>query len=60
LLEAATAMPSCDVYVLGQFSMARSQALVQKALQKPVLTSPASAVRRLQSALAMNPINPAP
>jgi hypothetical protein len=57
-------MPSCDVYVLGQFSMARSQALVEKALQKPVLTSPASAVRRLQSALGIipatpiNPINP--
>jgi hypothetical protein len=64
LLETATAMPSCDVYVLGQFSMARSQALVEKALQKPVLTSPASAVRRLQSALGIipatpiNPINP--
>lgn len=60
LLDTATAMPACDVYVLGQFSMARSQALVQKALPKSVLTSPASAVRRLQSALAVIPINPAP
>jgi Asp/Glu/hydantoin racemase len=66
LLETAAAMPSCDVYVLGQFSMARSQALLEKAVQKPVLTSPASAVRRLQSALGIipatpiNPINPTP
>jgi Asp/Glu/hydantoin racemase len=58
LLETATAMPSCDVYVLGQFSMARSQALVERALQKPVLTSPASAVRRLQAALAIPSIPP--
>lgn len=60
LLETATAMPTCDVYVLGQFSMARSQSLVQESLQKTVLTSPASAVRRLQSALAVNPIYPTP
>jgi Asp/Glu/hydantoin racemase len=52
LLQTAASMPSCDVYVLGQFSMARSQAQVQQTIQKPVLTSPTSAVRRLQAALA--------
>lgn len=60
LLETASAMPSCDVYVLGQFSMARCQAALERKLEKPVLTSPASAVRRLQSALAVNSIHPAP
>lgn len=58
LLETAIAMPSCDVYVLGQFSMARCQSLVQQSLQKPVLTSPTSAVRRLQAALASPTTHP--
>jgi Asp/Glu/hydantoin racemase len=51
LLETATALSICDVHVLGQFSMARCQPQLQQALQRPVLSSPASAVRRLQAAL---------
>lgn len=51
LLQTALQMPACDVYVLGQFSMARTQAPLAQALHKPVLTSPASAVRRLMAAL---------
>jgi len=51
VLQTAKTMPVCDVYLLGQFSMARTQTLLDNALQKPVLTSPASAVRRLQLAL---------
>lgn len=50
----ATGMPACDVYLLGQFSMARSQTLLEHVLQKPVLTSPASAVRRLQATLTLS------
>jgi hypothetical protein len=38
--------------MLGQFSMARAQASVADALQKPVLTSPASAVRQLKAVLS--------
>ena len=52
LLTRAQQMPECDVHLLGQFSMARSQALLTAALGKPVLTSPTSAVRRLQAELA--------
>lgn len=53
LLAAARAMPRCDVYLLGQFSMARAQALLATALGAPVLTSPASAVRSLRATLAL-------
>jgi Asp/Glu/hydantoin racemase len=53
ILNAALAMPPCDVYLLGQFSMARAQSLLAQALGKPVLSSPASAVRSLQKALHM-------
>lgn len=51
VLETARRMPACDVYLLGQFSMARCQALLASALGRPVLSSPVSAVRRLQAAL---------
>lgn len=56
--EAAIAMPACDVVLLGQFSMAYCQAELQTVLQRPVLTSPASAVRRLQAALAIPQTQP--
>ena len=40
-----------QVLMLGQFSMARAQAAVAQRTGKPVLTSPASAVRKLQGLL---------
>jgi hypothetical protein len=51
VVACARALASCDVLLLGQFSMARVQKLVEDATSKPVLTSPASAVRRLHMAL---------
>jgi Asp/Glu/hydantoin racemase len=51
ILESAKTLASCDVLMLGQFSMSRAQKLVADVLQKPVLTSPASAVRLLRSVL---------
>jgi len=51
ILESAQKLLACDVLMLGQFSMARAQKTVADALQKPVLTSPASAVRQLKVVL---------
>jgi len=42
----------CDVIALAQFSMARAQTAVMKALDLPVLTTPGSAVRVLQQRLS--------
>lgn len=53
VLNAAQRMPLCDVYVVGQFSMARTQPLLAAALGQPVLTSPTSAVHRLKTALGV-------
>jgi Asp/Glu/hydantoin racemase len=55
ILDAARALPPCDVVLLGQFSMARAQALVAQNLSTPILTSPESAVRSLQRALSLKP-----
>lgn len=52
VLEAARTLAGCDVLMLGQFSMARCQAQVADVTRRPVLTSPDSAVRRLQAVLA--------
>lgn len=41
----------CEVIALAQFSMARAEAAVRHALQLPVLTTPASAVRALRQRL---------
>jgi aspartate/glutamate racemase len=41
----------CDVIALAQFSMARAEAAVRQALDLPVLTTPASAVRVLRQRL---------
>lgn len=49
--EAAVRLRDCDVIALGQFSLARAQALVADATGKPVLTTPDSAVRKLQRVL---------
>lgn len=43
----------CEVIALAQFSMARSEAAVRQALQLPVLTTPASAVRVLRQRLGV-------
>lgn len=42
------AQEGCHVIALAQFSMARAQALVEKATGLPVLTTPSSAVRVLR------------
>ena len=39
----------CDVIALAQFSLARAAPAVERAVPLPVLTTPASAVRRLRS-----------
>ena len=41
----------CDVIALAQFSMARAEAAVRQAVNVPVLTTPASAVRALRQRL---------
>lgn len=51
VFEAAKSMGLCSVLLLGQFSMARAQEALSKALKKPVLTSPSSAVRKLHNAI---------
>jgi Asp/Glu/hydantoin racemase len=53
ILESARTLASCDVLMLGQFSMARAQKSVAETLQKPVLTSPYSAVRQLKATLSI-------
>ena len=45
---AAARMPSVDVLMLAQFSMARARAAVAEAVAVPVLTSPESAVAALR------------
>jgi hypothetical protein len=49
--QAATALKDCDLVVLGQFSLARAAQAVAEATGKTVLTTPDSAVRKLQRLL---------
>ena len=49
--QAAAILKDCDVVVLGQFSLARAAQAVAGATGKTVLTTPASAVRKLQRLL---------
>jgi len=49
--QAAIALRDCDVVALGQFSLARAAPLVAEATGKTVLTTPDSAVRKLQRLL---------
>ena len=51
IAEAALRLAHCDVVLLGQFSMARACAVVQKAIDSTVLTSPDSAVAKLKMML---------
>ena len=46
--EAASSLGACDAIMLAQFSMADAASTVRSAVSVPVLTSPESAVRRLQ------------
>lgn len=47
--EAAARLSGTDVIVLGQFSLARAQATVSGRIERPVLTTPASAVDALRA-----------
>lgn len=49
---AARRLAGCDVILLGQFSLARAARAVADATGLPVVTTPASAVRRLKAMLA--------
>jgi hypothetical protein len=49
--EAARAMAECDVIALAQFSLARAADAVAEATGKTVLSTPASAVRKLRGLL---------
>jgi Asp/Glu/hydantoin racemase len=51
IVESARKLTSCDVFLLGQFSMARAKALVEATTSIPTLTSPESAVKRLMAEL---------
>ena len=48
---ASVALKDCDVILLSQFSLARVKPLVEQATGRPVLTTPDSAVRKLQRQL---------
>lgn len=50
--QAAAALKDCDVIGLGQFSLARAARAVAAATGKTVLTTPDSAVRKMQRLLA--------
>ena len=50
-VRAATSLADCDVIVIGQFSLARAAERVAAATGKIVLTTPDSAVRKLQRLL---------
>ncbi|MCC6467256.1 MAG: arylsulfatase [Alphaproteobacteria bacterium] len=49
--ESAVRLKDCDVIALAQFSMGRAADRVAQATGRPVLTTPASAVRKLRAAL---------
>jgi Asp/Glu/hydantoin racemase len=50
-VRAAAALADCDVIALGQFSLARAAARIAAATGNPVLTTPDSALRKLQRLL---------
>jgi aspartate/glutamate racemase len=49
--EAAASLEGCDVIALAQFSLARAADAVARATGLPVLSTPASAVRKLKALL---------
>lgn len=52
IAEAAPRLAHCDVVLLAHFSTARAEDAVRRAIDRPVLTSPGSAVQRLKSLIA--------
>ncbi len=50
-VQAALALPDCDLIALSQFSLARAAEPIARATGKTVLTTPDSAVRKLQRLL---------
>lgn len=50
--EAARSLADCDVIALAQFSLSRAAEAVAEATGRKVLTTPASAVRKLKALLA--------
>lgn len=48
IVAGAKMLPACDVYLLGQFSMARAKTAMEDAISAPTLNSPDSAVRRMK------------
>ena len=48
-VQAAAELEECAVIALGQFSLARAAAAIAAATGRPVLTTPASAVRKLRT-----------
>jgi len=49
--EASRALESCDIVALAQFSLSSAADQVAAATGRPVLTTPDSAVRKLQRML---------
>ena len=50
--EAAGELTDCDVIALSQFSLSRAAPAVERAIGRPVLTTPESAVRKMQKILS--------
>ena len=51
LAEAAPQLKNCDAVLLAQFSTSQAETAVSAIIENPILTSPASAVRKLRSLL---------
>jgi Asp/Glu/hydantoin racemase len=52
-VRAAAELGECAVIALGQFSLARAAAAIAAATGRPVLTTPASAVRKLRTMMRL-------
>jgi hypothetical protein len=52
IAEAAARFADCDVVLLAHFSTSRAVAAVTATLDRPILTSPGSAVAKLRTAIA--------
>lgn len=60
VVEAARTLGHCDAIMLAQFSMARARAMVADKVKLPVLSSPASAVRRVRALIQASGQAPQP
>jgi hypothetical protein len=54
IADAGKDLRECDVIALAQYSMAPAASLVENAADRPVLTTPDSAVEKLRRLLAAN------